>query len=244
MRKLVGTGGVWLLAWAALLAADFWEDTDFATWSDKDVEKMLTDSPWARRATMLMGGLTAGADSTFQVGPGLIAAGRSLGGPAGAGPAPEPECGGEQFQRIRWVNVTVTWSSALPIKLALVRRLIRFDAPIPPEEQQALTRDEPFYTIILVGLPPPFAALEPTIDAVKAHTMLKRKNGEPIVPEHVQLLMSDADRSILIEYQFPKTDAITMEDTVVEFITILGADREIKKKFKLKDMIFGDELAL
>lgn len=35
---------------ASLVAADFWT-TDFLAWSDKDVAKMLTDSPWAAEFT-------------------------------------------------------------------------------------------------------------------------------------------------------------------------------------------------
>ena len=48
--KLAGVVGVWFLAGVALAAADFWEEKDFTAWSDKEVEKMLTDSPWAKGA--------------------------------------------------------------------------------------------------------------------------------------------------------------------------------------------------
>ena len=40
-----GTVGIWLLAWAALTAADFWQEKDFTDWSPHQVNKMLTDSP-------------------------------------------------------------------------------------------------------------------------------------------------------------------------------------------------------
>ena len=45
-KRLVGTFGVWLLAWAVLAAADFWEDKDYRSWSAKEMDTMLTDSPW------------------------------------------------------------------------------------------------------------------------------------------------------------------------------------------------------
>ena len=44
-RTLAGTLAAWLIICAAPLAADFWDETDFTAWSDKEVEKMLTDSP-------------------------------------------------------------------------------------------------------------------------------------------------------------------------------------------------------
>ena len=44
-----------LLASAALTAADFWEEKDFTTWSPQQIDKMLTDSPWAKKATIVVG---------------------------------------------------------------------------------------------------------------------------------------------------------------------------------------------
>ena len=46
--RLGGTLGVWVVVGAALAAAEFWETKHFTTWSDKEVEKILTDSPWSR----------------------------------------------------------------------------------------------------------------------------------------------------------------------------------------------------
>ena len=227
-RKLVGTVGVWLLACAALVAADFWEEKDFTAWSEKEVEKMLTDSPWSKKVTIVLGSLREEAGGRF----------------TGGGAGPTGDCGGGgQFQAVRRATVTVTWSSALPIKQALLRREIGIDARIPPDRQQLLTQDEPFYFVAVVGLPPPFASLAAMVDAVKAETMLKRKNQEPITPEEVRIFGDGAEQSVRIMFRFPKTDAITLDDKDVEFITKLG-DTDVKKKFKLKDMIFGDQLAL
>ena len=49
-----------LLASAALTAADFWEEKDFTTWSPQQIDKMLTDSPWAKKATIVLGSLREG----------------------------------------------------------------------------------------------------------------------------------------------------------------------------------------
>ena len=55
-RKLAGPIGVWLLAAAALMAADFWDEKDFTTWSDTEVQEMLTDSPWAKQVRIIVSG--------------------------------------------------------------------------------------------------------------------------------------------------------------------------------------------
>ena len=86
-RTLVGTVAIWLVAWAALTAADFWQETDFTAWTAQQVEKMLTDSPWARKVTVVIGSLREGTLDGFQAG------GTDLGG--GGGRNPE---GGTQFK--------------------------------------------------------------------------------------------------------------------------------------------------
>ena len=56
MKTLARTLGIWIVACAVLVAADFWEEKDFTAWSDKDVEKMLTDSQWSQKVTIPLGG--------------------------------------------------------------------------------------------------------------------------------------------------------------------------------------------
>ena len=226
MRTLAGTTGTWLLAGIALLAADFWEERDFTAWSDKDVEEMLTDSPWAQQVRIAVGSLTEAA------GPTSIPA-----------PANPDECGNAQFGAIQRHKITITWTSALPIKQALVRQQIGLGAPAPPESQRFLDQPEPFYAVTVSGLPPSFAVLASMRDALQTGTMLKRKDSEPIVPEDVRLFQNADDRSLSVIFLFPKTDVITLDDREVELITRL-IDSEVKKKFKLADMVFRDQLEL
>ena len=76
-----------------------------------------------------------------------------------------------------------------------------------------------------------------------AKTELKRRNKEPISPDSVRFFPNDPGRSIRVMYWFPKIDEITLDDKDVEFVSKLGGI-DIKKKFKLKDMVFGDQLEL
>jgi hypothetical protein len=46
-----------------------------------------------------------------------------------------------------------------------------------------------------------------------------------------------------VYFLFPRSEAITLEDKEVEFETKLGP-MEIKRKFKLQDMVFGGKLEL
>lgn len=232
-----GTLGVWLLAGGALLAADFWEGRDFTSWSDREVRKMLTDSPWAKRVNIVMGGLRGEESSGFHVGPDPFGFGgtgvRSLPGEADT----------QQFAGIRRVTVTVLWINALPVRQAVVRAVVGRDAPIPPDGREFLVEEDPFYTVAVIGLPPRFALLGRMLDAVKAETMLKPRDGLPVAPDEV-VLERDDDQSIRALFRFPRTAAITLDDRDVEFVTKLGPVTDIKKRFRLRDMQFGGRLAL
>ncbi len=222
-RSLVGTLGFWLLAGTALVADDFWEAKDFTAWSDEEVQTMLTDSPWTTRVTIRTGGLTGGGDDLFR-----------------PGAAPH-RFGGGAFSVVPQANVTVAWSSALPVKQALVRRAFGLVSPIPHEGQQMLALEDPFYTVTVVGLPPSFDGLGLMKDAIRAATMLARKDKTPIVPENILVF---ADGAMRVTFQFPKTDPITLDDGVVEFITALGPGSDIRMRFELQDMIVDGRLAL
>lgn len=242
-RTLVGTVGTWLVAAAVLMAADFWQEKDFTAWTVPQVEKMLTDSPWARKVTVVIGSLREGALDSFQGGD------AGLGG--GGGRNRED---GTQVQGVRRVTVTVAWISGLPARQALVRLQSGLGAPIPPDLQRELSQDENLYRLAVVGLPVRGRAIPlGTIDEIKARTALKPARRDPILPEDIRVLSApawlfgrsfkDGDQFVRVEFLFPKTIAIALDDKEVEFSTKLG-DVELTKKFKLADMMVRGQLAL
>ena len=222
-RGMVGAIAIWVLAAAALVAADFWEEKDFTAWSDDEVEVMLTDSPWTRNATILVGGPGDGGDDLFR-----------------RGTAPH-RFGGGAFPVVPQADVTVAWSSALPVKQALVRRAFGLVSPIPLEGRQMLAYEDPFYAVTVVGLPPSFDGLGLMKDALRAATMLARRGRAPLAPENILVF---ADGAMRVTFQFPKTDPITLADGVVEFITSLGPGSDIRTRFELEAMVVNGRLAL
>jgi len=128
------------------------------------------------------------------------------------------------------------------VRQAVVRAVIGRDAPVPADGRDFLAEDDPFYTVAVVGLPAPFALLGRAIDGVKAETMLKRRNRPPVAADEV--VLERDDQSIRVLFRFRRTDAITLDDRDVEFVTRLGPVTEIKKKFRLRDMQLGGRLVL
>ena len=206
--------GIVLLAGAVLAAADFWEETEFTAWSDKDVEQMMNDSPWAKRLTV-----------RFPRPPQASGGGR-FGGFRPGTSTPQ-------------TRLVIQWQSAQPIRQAMVRGRIEQGGTVDPEAQVFLDQSSPGYVVVVTGLPGQFGRLTP--EALMAEARLERKGKSPIVPAQAQ--PQRAERGVTIVYIFPKDDAIVLEDKEVEFITEVG-DVTIKKKFTLEDMVFNDQLEL
>ncbi len=206
--------GIVLLAGAVLAAADFWEETEFTAWSDKDVEQMMNDSPWAKRLTV-----------RFPRTPRASGTGR-FGGFRPGTSTPQ-------------TRLVIQWQSAQPIRQAMVRGQIEQGGTVDPEAQAFLDQSAPGYVVAVTGVPGQFGRLTP--EALMAEARLERKGKSPIVPAQAQ--PQRAERGVTIVYLFPKDDAIVLEDKDVEFITKVG-DVTVKKKFTLEDMVFNDQLEL
>ncbi|HIN10152.1 MAG TPA: hypothetical protein EYM63_00880 [Acidobacteria bacterium] len=213
-RRFLAMSGIVLLAGAVLAAADFWEETEFTAWSDKDVEQMMNDSPWAKRLTV-----------RFPRTPRESRGGR-FGGFRPGTSTPQ-------------TRLVIQWQSAQPIRQAMVRGRIEQGGTVDPEAQVFLDQSAPGYVVVVTGLPGQFGRLTP--EALMAEARLERKGKSPIVPAQAQ--PQRAERGVTIVYLFPKDDAIVLEDKEVEFITEVG-DVTIKKKFTLEDMVFNDQLEL
>ena len=220
--------GVWVLAGAALLAADFWDETDFSAWSDKDAQKMLTDSPWAKRVRVPIGG--PGSGDGFS----------AFGGVGGGGNGGRGRGGGFDEGPSR-VVLTVTWRSALPIKQAVVRNRIGRDALVRQVDQDFLDEPELSYVVSVTGLPEEFAQLSGRTAALMAAASLKLDRPDPIAPERAEVFTEED--SVTALWFFPRSAAITLDDKDVEFIANLGPI-QFKRKFKLEDMLFHGELVL
>jgi hypothetical protein len=227
-----------------LAATKFWEEKTYSTWSETDVKKMLTDSPWARKVGVLTPDLSL-ASRTGGLSGGAVGSGGRAGGVAGGGGVGGDGAGkiggGTFVASPSRTELAVRWTSALPVKQALARVRLGSDAMLSAEEQRLLAQDEPFYRVAVVGLPPKLIDGEETVRELLAATRLKRRNGAAIGAVDI-LPKYESDR-LTIEFKFPKTAPIMLDDKEVEFVTKLGRS-EVKKKFKLAEMVFGDQLAL
>jgi hypothetical protein len=243
-----------LLAVLPALAEDFWKARPYTEWSEKEVKKLLTNSPWAKDVAASMQGGTGGGMSG-------MGGGRGGRGGRGGGGAAMPDASVSSMGGGGEANVggggtmggapgsppqitgKVRFQNAPPVKQAIVRMRFGQETATSTQAQQILAAADPVYLVVLEGLPQRMAQgggarLQ---QALLKTTLLKHGEKAPIAPVQVQI--GTIEKVLAIYFAFPKTDAIVLEDKDVEFVSKIGA-MEFKKKFKLADMVVDGKLLL
>ncbi len=245
---------------SAAQASDAWTK-DPASWDDHDIQRLLTDSPWARKVQVAFGGGGGGGGmgGGGMGGGGMNADAGAEGGLSGPGGGPGGGMGGGGRRggggmgagmgaQARTITYVVRWMSALPVKQAFVLARLGKEAGASEQARQYIARQETHYLVAVVG--PPRGGMgagtgederaQQITGRLRVSTSLLRKGKPPIHPEQIEL-PKPGQGSYL--FQFPRTEAITEADKEVEFATHIGPF-EIKRKFKLKEMIYQGALAL
>ena len=134
------------------------------------------------------------------------------------------------------------WASALPVKQAIIRSRYKGDFEESEKDKQLLNMKDEQYVVLLSGLPSRMArGLQRNTDRIKQMTVLHRKKKDPIAAASVEVL--PRDQFVEIFLFFPRAEAIALEDKDVELRTEVGPFK-IKRKFKLKNMVYNDKLEL
>ncbi len=232
--------GLFLLFVVGLAAANFWQKP-YTEWSDKDMAKMMMDSPWAKSASVSMGGPGGGGPPAMPPGGGGGFGGGAPGGPQGGGGS---EFGpGAQGSSAPTFDVVARWQSALPIRQALVRLKFGAEADKSAEASKLLQEEERPYEIVLSGPMGMFLRGKPG-DSAKALSevsfLSSKRTGEI---KAVQIQVGKPGKTMDVLFAFPRSMPFTADDKEVEFVTKLGTST-LKYKFKLKDMVVNGKLEM
>jgi hypothetical protein len=220
------TAGLLILFAFCLTAADVWKKP-YTEWSDKDVAKLMADSPWVKSASVTMS-FPGGGGGGFAPG-----GGGARGGPAGdQSPPPLPS-----------IEIVARCESALPMRQALVRRKFGAEADKSADAKKVLEEEPKSYEIVLSGSMGMFLRgapdqLKQTL--IEATTLSSARTGA-IKPANVDI--SPPGRTMEVLFVFPRSMPFTADDKEVEFSTKLGASN-LKYKFKLKDMVINGKLEM
>jgi hypothetical protein len=241
MQRIVILCLAGLLVGGIALGEDFWVKKEYMQWTDVEVKKLLTDSPWAKDITVsapmaVLGGRgqRPGAESaTTDVestggggGRGRRGGGGGFGGAGGGGQA--------------LLTLNISWRSAVPLRKALVRSRLGVGAAVPAEAEQMINEDQGAYVIVVTGVP---AALASAIQnpILLDKSTLRAGKKPPVAASGLNL--QPRTQSVDVIYIFPKTQPITAGDKDVEVVLKLG-QVDAKKKFNLKDMVYNGKLEL
>lgn len=247
---MAGPVGAW-----AFGPGDFWNKKPASEWSENEIKKLMTRSPWAKEATAQMnlsaGGMLGGRGGgggrggRGGGGGGGGMGGMDGGGGMGEGGFGEGGMGGGMRGGGQQLRLFVRWESAAPVVEARKR-------------QRAPALDQ-YYLLSVSGLPmrPPAAAgkraqqgaaagdpeqRRAAMEArLKEGVRLQVKGRDPIAPAQVQ--RPNAQSGVLLLFFPRETRPVQLSDKEMVF-SVKMDPIDAKVKFPLKDMVYRGELAL
>jgi hypothetical protein len=239
-------------------AADFWKIKQPSEWSEKEVKRLLTNSPWAKEVVVQMGGVMP-ATATSGGGRGGGRRGGAMGpmgGGVGGSGVPSADMGGASgpgqgemgggmgnsgsASPSSAPTVIVRWETAAPVREAARTAELPYAARMLEWEKQ-------FYVITTSGLPfggrqqPDPDRVRQMQERLRGSATLRAKGKPPVGPERV--FLANAARGSTMIFLFPRSAAFTVEDKDVTFETAAGP-MQIKAKFKPREMEYQGKLAL
>lgn len=226
-KRVIALFGAVMLVALTAYAADIWKDKDFKDWDQKEVQKILADSPWVK-AVQFGGGGGGNPGKAITDMNGHAPQDMSGGGNSGGG-------GGAAQQ-----NFTISWVSSRTYREA-VARMREFNGTPADEARKILSAPQENYLILVKGNN--LGALDKLGEAglkEKAYLMVKKTKAK-VAPTRVSIQKGpDGRRAVAILFEFPKKGAtgeaiIATDEKGVEFFSPAG-NEDLKIGFDLTKM--------
>jgi len=216
MRKAILAGSAVLVAAALMFAGgDPWKSKPYQQWDDKDVKKILEDSPWAKVVQVDVTwkadtGYSTGGPNGPAVAPGQSAppmgGGKSMGGGAQAAPPSAPVGGaGVSANSPAEASFLVRWVSSRTVQRAVARKS-EMAGQLKPEDAEKQLAQSPDVYDIVVGGPDmtPFQSADEDTLKTSAY-LIEKKTKQRISPTKVEVSRStDGKKVLAVAFVFPK----------------------------------------
>jgi len=209
-----------LLAGTAASASDVWKDKDFQNWDQKDVQKILTDSPWSKKFQIASSGTAGNGSMTHS----------NSAGPAGGGTGTQgnlaDRIAADQQEPGQQISVVVSWFSSRTIREAMARK--RELAGTSEEDSRKMLSQEPTTYEVAVSGRGLTVFGEIQEDNLKEHSyLMSRITKEKLAPAEIIVQRREDDQAVAIIFKFAKTTAsgaatIAKNEKSVEFFTQAG----------------------
>jgi len=232
LAKPLGLLLVLLLGATLLRAGDKpWKAKPYQQWNEKEVESILTDSPWVR-ITPIQRSWRPGSDAE------LKPQQRSTGGARGQTTATAPTApdGAGDTQEM---NVQIYWQSSRVMRAATARQAVLHGEKVDVEKYVSEPQGE-YQIIVRMQDMTPFRQRDEKFFQENAFLQTK-KGKDKISPTHV---VYEKNSTGLVEdavFFFPKTTSsgaptVSADETDVQFSCKI-ADTTVRVGFRLRDMV-------
>jgi hypothetical protein len=218
LKRSLLIAGLVVVATALLAGNDPWKDKPYKQWDATDVQKVMTESPWAKTVSVSASWRPSGSKAGVEGGVTRNGGGGNMAGNSGStnAPASEAPVGENQAQ------FYVRWDSSLTVRQAFVRN--RELKGTPEDQAEKLLEHQPeMYVLSVSGQDmSPFTKTDEMALKEKSYLMAK-KSKQKLSPDRVEILRAPNAQKILgVNFYFSRKSAsgevtIPVDEKQVEF---------------------------
>ena len=215
-----------------------WKSKPYQQWDEKELQTILTDSPWVRTTTIQRTWLPVSEKD--------VAPDPQINGGVRQMPSGSTQAGGTATTPVRagegsWqeLNVSIYWQSSRVMRAATAREAVLHGEKVEVDKYAGAPQTE--YQIVLrMGDMTPFA--QHNEEFFQGSSFLQMKKGKSkISPSHVVFERNQKGSIQDAVFYFPKvgpsgTPAVSSDETEVQFSCKI-ADSTVRADFKLRDMV-------
>ena len=223
-----------LLGTTLLWAGDKpWKAKPYQQWNEKELQAILTDSPWVR-VTPIQRSWLAGRERD------IAPQGRSSGAVKGQSPAATPATAsvdaGEDAQEM---YVQVYWQSSRVMRAATARQAVLHGEKVDVDQYASQPQDE-YQIVVHMQDMTPFRQHDEKFFQDNAFLQMK-KGKDKVLPTHVVFEKNSMGSVQDAIFFFPKTNSsgaptISADETEIQFSCKI-ADTTVRVGFKPRDMV-------
>jgi hypothetical protein len=206
------------VAIAVIASSDPWKEKQFKQWDAADIQKIMTDSPWAKTVSVAASWRPAQGRTSVEGGVSRNGGGANVAGNSGGTNTPATEAPVGQDQALFYVR----WDSSLTVRQAFVRNRELRGTP-EAQAEQALSKEPEMYLISVSGREmSPFTKTDEMTLKQKSYLMAK-KTKQKMTPDRVEILRAPNSQNILgVNFYFTRKSTsgeptIPVDEKQVEF---------------------------
>jgi len=215
-----------------------WKGKPFPNWTDDDVARMVTDSPWAKaKSARLKWVKDDQRRLTYKDIPG------NDNSPTVKGGSPVGGIGVPRSSLPDNASFLIRWASALPVRHAKALYKLRDERLDAAKLNELIGAPEADYVLEIYGVPAEIAHLGTgSVELIVTRSAyLRTKTGRTLRANKVEAQLHATSLTILVH--FPRNTPIELSDEEVECYADLQIF-EVKEKFKLSPMMYLNHLEL